>query len=247
MFASTAAAHHRPIPGAVATAGVNERVDFLRKTYVHLFGAVLAFIGLEYLLLTPGSPLFEAVTVPMLGALFASGSPWTWLIFLGLFMFVGRIADNWARSDTSRGMQYVGLGIYIAAEALIMVPLLFVAANYYENVIRDAGVATVLLFAGLTATVFLTKKDFSFLRGALTIGMFAALALILGAALFGFELGMFFTVAMLALACGYILYYTSQVLAHYRPTQYVSASLALFAAVALLFFYVVRLFMAFRD
>jgi FtsH-binding integral membrane protein len=48
---------------------------------------------------------------------------------------------------------------------------------------------------------------------------------------------------MILLASGYILYDTSNVLHHYRTDQYVAASLALFAAVALLFWYVLRLLM----
>lgn len=234
----------RPIQGAVATAGVDERVMFLRRTYGHLFGAIVAFCGLEYMLVSFGNPLFENITLPMLKAM--SGGQYTWLIFLGLFMAVGWIADKWARSDTSRGMQYAGLGLYVVAESILFAPMMFIAKTYHEGVIADAGIATGLLFAGLTATVFVTKKDFSFLRGVLGVGMMAALALIVASILFGFSLGMFFTIAMIAMASGYVLYYTSQVMAHYRPTQHVSAALALFSAVALLFWYILQLFMS-RD
>jgi hypothetical protein len=152
-------------------------------------------------------------------------------------------------SDTSRGMQYVGLGLYVVAEALIMMPLLFIAANVakYDGVIPVAGIATVMTFAGLTATVFLTKKDFSFLRGALSIGVMAALGLIVISLLFGLSLGAWFSVAMIIVAAGFILYDTSRVMAHYPPTHYVGASLALFASIALMFWYVLRLLMSLRD
>jgi FtsH-binding integral membrane protein len=43
------------------------------------------------------------------------------------------------------------------------------------------------------------------------------------------------------------MYDTSNVLHHYRTDQYVAASLALFASVAMLFFYVLRLVMAFSN
>ncbi|ACY19049.1 Bax inhibitor-1/YccA family protein [Haliangium ochraceum] len=234
-------AQARPIPGAVATAGVNERVTFLRKTYAHLGGAILAFVALTALIVNSslGTALFH----------WAMGSRLNWFLLLGLFMFAGWVSERWARSDTSRGKQYLGLGLYIVAEAIIFTPLLYIASTFdrFENVIPQAGLATVVLFAGLTATVFLTKKDFSFLRGALTIGAFAALALIGLSLLFGFELGILFVVGMLVLATGYVLFYTSRVLAYYPPTQYVSASLALFASIALLFFYILQLFMSLRD
>ena len=74
----------------------------------------------------------------------------------------------------------------------------------------------------------------------------AALGLIACAIFFQFALGPIFTVAMIALACGYILYHTSNILHHYRIGQHVAASLSLFASVALLFWYILQLFMS-RD
>ena len=54
-------------------------------------------------------------------------------------------------------------------------------------------------------------------------------------------------IAMIVLACGYILYDTSNILLHYRVGQHVAASLALFASVALLFWYVLQLVMSLRS
>jgi FtsH-binding integral membrane protein len=67
------------------------------------------------------------------------------------------------------------------------------------------------------------------------------------AMLFSFSLGPIFTYAMIALACGYVLYHTSNVLHHYRLGQHVAAALALFASVALLFWYILQLFMSRRN
>lgn len=231
----------RSIPGAVATIGVNERVTFIRKTYAHLGMAILAFVALEYALLDQSSPLFEAVTVPWVNFIFGN----SWLIILALFMGASYLAQKWANSDTSRGVQYAGLGLYIIAEAMIFTPILLIADSQYPGAIANAAVLTLFLFGGLTATVFITKKDFSFMRGALTMAMFGVVGLIISSILFGFQLGTLFSAGMVILASGYILYYTSNVLHHYRPSQYVAASLALFSAIALLFWYILRLFM--RD
>ena len=73
-----------------------------------------------------------------------------------------------------------------------------------------------------------------------------ALVLIVASVLFGFNLGTFFTVAMIALAGGAILYKTSGVMRHYPHDKQVAASLELFACVALLFWYVLQLFMSRR-
>ncbi|NOZ85286.1 MAG: permease [Deltaproteobacteria bacterium] len=224
---------------AVSLATGSERSEFIRRTYTHLAGAILAFIVIEYLLLVP----FKEITLPLIQSML--GSRYGWLLVLGLFMLVGYIADRWARSTQSKNMQYAGLALYVVAEAVIFLPLLYVAAYFTSpNVLPTAAVLTLCLFAGLTGTVFITKKDFSFMRGILTIGSFVALGIIVCGVLFGFDLGTFFSVAMIALAGGYILYYTSAVMKYYRTDQYVAASLALFAAVALMFWYVLRLLMA---
>jgi FtsH-binding integral membrane protein len=222
-----------------AQAAANERADFIAKTYAHLAGAIAAFAALEFALLnTPG---IENLIGMMLGARYS------WLIVLGVFMAVSWIADSWARSAISPTRQYMGLGLYVVAQAVIFVPLLFIAGLQDPAIIPTAAVATLVLFGVMTGIVFLTRKDFSFLRSILMFGGFAALGLIVVAMVAGFALGPIFVWAMIALACGYILYDTSNVLHHYRIGQHVAAALALFASVALLFWYLVQLFMSSRD
>ena len=102
-------------------------------------------------------------------------------------------------------------------------------------------------FAGLTAVAFVSRKDFSFLGAVLKWGGLCALVLIGAALIFGFELGTFFSVAMVAFAGAAILYDTSNVLHHFPEDRYVGAALELFASVALLFWYVLRIFIASRD
>jgi hypothetical protein len=131
------------------------------------------------------------------------------------------------------------------AEAVIFLPLLYVAANFSSpDVIPMAGVITGFLFAGLTATVFITRKDFSWMRSILMIGGFVALGAIAASIIFGFSLGIIFSAIMVLFASAAILYDTSQVLHHYRTDQHVAASLSLFASVALLFWYVLRIVMS---
>ncbi len=223
-----------------AHAAADERADFIAKTYIHLAGAITAFIVLEAILLN--LPGIDGLVMRMIGA------QYSWLVVLGLFMVVSWIANSWASSAISPAKQYCGLGLYVVAEAVIFVPLLWFANLKDTGIIPTAAVTTLLLFGVLTGIVFVTRKDFSFLRGILIFGGFAAMGLIVVAIVFRADLlGPIFTYAMIALACGYILYSTSNVLHHYRIGQHVAASLALFAAVALLFWYILRLFMASRD
>lgn len=221
----------------VAEYAPDVRASFIRKTYTHLAVALLAFVGIEYVLVN--SPIAAPLTSMMVGG-------WSWLIVLGMFMGVSMLANWWASSETSQGMQYLGLGLYVVAQAIVFLPLLYIANNAFPGAIQNAGIVTLGLFTALTAIVFYTRKDFSFLGPILMIGGFVALGVIVASIAFGFSLGTLFAGIMVLFAAGAILYDTSNVLHHYRPTQHVAASLALFASVALLFWYILQLFMS-RD
>jgi FtsH-binding integral membrane protein len=154
------------------------------------------------------------------------------------------MANKWAVSESSTAVQYLGLAVYVVAEALIFVPLIFLSM-YYSNdptVLVKAGVVTVGLFLGITATVFLTRTDFSFLAPILAMGGFAALGFIVASILFGFTLGNVFAFIMVAFAGTAILYNTSNVLHRFNTNQHVAAALTLFASIALLFWYILRIF-----
>ncbi|HSR97973.1 MAG TPA: Bax inhibitor-1 family protein [Kofleriaceae bacterium] len=244
----------RAIPGANATVGVSDRVRFIRMTYLHLLGAILVFAGLLYLLMT-NETLIAKVSLPLVN--FAFGGRWNWGIVLLAFMAVSWLADYWATHATSRATQYAGLGIYVVAEALIFVPLLaIVAAKTYvilargghePHIVRDAAFTTLGIFGALTASVLISKKDFSWMRSGLVMVSAGAMMLVVLSLVFGFNLGIVFSIAMVLLAAGYILYQTSQVLAHYDPRQHVAAALALFSSVALMFWYVIRIFLRMRQ
>lgn len=222
---------------SAAHASVDERAAFITKTYLHLLGAIVAFVMLEAALFVTG---VAEVLVPMMMGRAA------WGIVLFAFVAVSWVADRWARNTTSLPMQYMGLGLFIVAEAVIFLPLIAIALIYDPNAIPSAGLVTLVIFGGLTGIVFLTRKDFSFMRGALGVASLGAMALVVCSLIFGFSLGILFSVAMVVLAAGYILYNTSNILHHYRTDQHVSAALALFADVALLFWYILRIFMSRR-
>lgn len=255
-FAQTAA--RRPIPGAVATLGVSDRVAFLRKTYGLLGIALIAFA-----LLTAGFMGLATEASLRFSAWAFGGGGLSWLIVLGLFMLVGYIAQRLAMSSTSRGLQLLGLGIFVAAESALLQPLLWVLIARFGNhavlgqgavltgqaatILLQSVVITLAIFIGLTATVFLTKKDFSFLGGILTIASFAVLGVILVSIIFGFSLGAFFCGAVVLIMAGYILYQTSLVMNYFPPSGYVAAALMLFSTIATLFWYVLQLVMSLND
>jgi hypothetical protein len=197
--------------------------------------------------------------------MWALSGGFNWIAVLGAFMLVGWVAERMAKSDTSRGVQYGGLAIAVVAEAILLQPLLWVLVFKFgakstdvlgagasgqlimsakaTSILAQAAVLTGTIFGGLTAVVFITKKDFSFMRGALTVASFAFLGLIIASAAFGFQMGTLFIAFGILLMAGYVLYQTSAVMQHFPPTQYVAAALMLFSTVATLFWYVLQLLM----
>ncbi|HEX4351416.1 MAG TPA: Bax inhibitor-1 family protein, partial [Polyangiales bacterium] len=200
---------------------------------------IVAFAALEM--------LWFATPVAQTMLNFMSRGRFAWLLFMGAFVGVSYVADRWALTSTSKAKQYGGLALYTFFESILFVPLIALAimagAEGSTSILPRAIVITLTMFGCLTGIVFVTRKDFSFMRGALMFAGLAAFGLAVLSMLFGFTLGMFFSYAMVALACGYILYDTSNVMLRYRTNQHVAASLALFAAVMLLFWYVLRIFL----
>lgn len=221
----------------VGSASIDERAVFITRTYVHLLGAIVAFTLLEIFYFS------TSIHMEILQAV----SSINWLFVLGAFMIVSWIATHFAMRAASIGMQYLGLGLYIAALSVIFVPLLAVAESYGAGLISSAAGITLVGFAGLTAVAFITKKDFSFLRGIIMWGFIVAFIAIVAGVIFGFELGPMFSVAMIALCGAAILYDTSNVLHHYPKDRYVGAALELFASVAMMFWYVLRLLISLQD
>jgi len=216
----------------VAGATSEARERFIVRTYNHLFGAIALFAAIEV-------GLFMSGAAPVIARAMTSTS---WLIVLGGFMLVSWLASRAAHRSTSLATQYLALAGFVVAEAIIFVPLLYMANTYAPGAIQSAAMVTIAGFAGLTGIAFWTRKDFSFLGGILRWVGICALVLIAASLIFGFHMGTFFSVGMVAFAGAAILYDTSNVIHHFPEDRYVGAALELFASVALMFWYVLRIF-----
>lgn len=216
-----------------SSVGVGQRSEFIARTYSHLLGAIALFLAIEVWLFRSGAA--ETIARALLGT--------SWLLVLGGFLIVSWLASSAAGTSLSKPMQYVALGGYVIAQAIIFVPLLYLANAVAPGAIESAGLLTALGFGGLTAVAFISRTDFSFLGALLRWAFIVALLAIVGAVLFGFQLGTWFSVAMVALAGAAILRDTSTVLLHFPDDRYVAAAMQLFASVALMFWYLIRLFM----
>jgi FtsH-binding integral membrane protein len=223
------------------SAPIDARLAFIRRTYLHLAGAIGVFVALSYVLAVAG------VGEGIVRWMSQGGGSMRWLAVLGGFALLGWLGQAMAHGAKSSAAQYGGLTLYTVGEAFIFSPLLFIANRFAPGVLAPAAAITMIVFAALSAIVLVTKKDFSFLRMFLLVGGLVAFGLILCGAIFGFNLGLWFAGAMVLFACASILYTTSKVLHQYRTDQHVGAALELFAAVALLFWYVLRILMSRRN
>ncbi|WP_428741555.1 Bax inhibitor-1/YccA family protein [Tenacibaculum sp.] len=216
-----------------------DRIAFYKKTYTHVAGGVFLFILFEYLFL-------QSATIVEFALSMTQG--YRWLLLLGGFMLITNYAESTALKTSDKNLQYLAYSAYIFAEAFIFIPLIYIAIVYTNNfeIIKQAGIVTLGLFAGISSVVFITKKDFSFIRAGLSVGFFIAIGLIIAGALFGFNLGLWFSVGMCVLAAGSILYQTSNLVHKFSTDDYIPAALGLFASLMLLFWYVLQIFMS-RD
>lgn len=221
-------------------ANAHSRAAFIVQTYAHLLGAIIAFIVLETALFVSG------IGWQIAGLIL--GLPYGFIIALGGFVLVSWFARSWASSSESLAGQYLGLAIFVVAQAIIFLPLLAIALveTGGEALILQAAGVTAVSTIGLTAIVFITRKDFSFLKGILFWAGIMALVCIGSSLIFGLELGIFFIISMIGIAGASILYDTSNILHHWPEDRYVGAATELFASVALLFWYVLQLFLS-RD
>ena len=217
-------------------ASETERAGFIRRTYLHLGGAILAFIGVETALIQSG--IAESFVHLLQGGM------WMWLVVMGLFMVTSYVANNWAHSAISKEMQYAGLGLFVVAEAIVFMPLIYIALRKAPDILCHAALLTLVLVAGITFTAFTTRKNFSFLGPVLNIGGLIALGVIAASILFGFTLGLVFSGIMIVFAAASVLYSTSNIIHEYNTDQHVAASLSLFSSVGLMFWYIVQFLMS---
>ena len=168
------------------------------------------------------------------------GVPWPFI--LGAYIIVGWLASRAAHRVRSLGAQYAALAVYVAVKVIIFVPLLYQAERFAPGALASAVLATLVGFAGLGWIGARTRKDLGFLRPFLIWGGFVALLLILTAWLYGWHLGTWFSVAMIALAGASVLYDTQQIHRRRFPSgRHVAAALQLFASIAMMFWYSLRL------
>ena len=215
-----------------------DRGDFVMRVYQHVLAGVGAFVGIEALFFATG--IAEGIYN------FFSGG--MWLLLMGLFM-VGQWFVGNAVSDLGNpARQYAGLFGSSAIYAVIFAPILHIVYRVQDSgsTVTAAAVITAIGFAILSVIAFTTRKDLSFLRPLVMWGFGGAMLLIVGAIIFGFNLGVWFSVGMIVLSGAAILFQTQSIIRTYPGTAHVAAAVTLFSSLMTMFYYVLSLLMS-RD
>ena len=223
--------------GQTAPELTQEKTDrslFINRTYTHLLAAIFLFAGLEFWIFQ--TPYAEQLAIWMLSK--------SWLAVLGAFIVASWIASHVAHKVESKGAQYTALIGFVVAEAIIFIPMFYIALAVGPEIIEYAVAITLGAFIVLTGVAMFSGRDFSFLRSFLMWGGAIALGTIVMGVLVGFHLGTYFSMAMIGFAGASILYDTSKILKTYPEDRYVAAALELFASIALMLWYVLRFFLS---
>jgi modulator of FtsH protease len=196
-----------------ARASVSERMGFIRKVYALFFAATLFAVG--------GVGVGLAFP-PVMMAIIAH--PW-----LTFFALMGGVMGAQA-VRLMPGVNLLALFAFTTFTGVVISPVIAIYTRLNPASILQAGLLTVGIFGGLTAYVFASKKDFSFMRGMVTTGLivvFLAAVLnlfIVGSSAFAFGI----SCAALLLFSGFVLYDTSNIIRRYPTNEYVAGALALY-------------------
>lgn len=221
---------------------------FIRKVYTLFSCAMLVWAG------TTALAMSNTAVLEMMAPIFGLGIIGFLLIFAGLFLVLRLTAASFP-------LNIIGLGAFAVLEGLLTAPFILMVTdsvgttpagdlvlNVTSSTIAITGQAfalTAAIFGSLTAYVLITKKDFSFLRGALSLGLGLAIGMMVISFFWGGAAsivgGTGFAAAMVVLFAGYMLYDTSNIVRRYPSNMAASAAAHLLLDFVIMFRYVLIL------
>lgn len=215
-----------------AQATLSERLGFIRKVYALFFAATLFAVGGAWIGLH-SPPVLQ----------FAFEHP-----YIMMFLLIGGVFGAQAVRHV-RGVNLAALFGFTTLTGVMISPLLYILGRTNPASIWQAGFLTVGIFGGLTAYVFVSKKDFSFLRGLVVTGLIVVILagllniLFVGSSAFAFAV----SAATLLLFSGFVLYDTSNIIRHYPVNEYVAGALSLYLDAFNIFISLLSLLNSNRD
>jgi len=219
--------------GFAIDAAVSDRIGFLRRTYSHLLMELCAVAAVTSLALRIPFLVRNTLPIMLVG-------------FLGILFVVPKLLTRGA----SRGQQYGAAALMVAFYGVLLAPLAWVvhAKTGSFALLGQAFVITACVFAGLTAYVFTTRKDFSAWGGFLHMALWGAIGLgILSMFFGGFAGSNLYSILIVVLFSGFVLYDTSKILHRHHVDEHVPASIALMIDFVVLFQHVALILLRSRD
>lgn len=225
-----------------AFAAASERAAFLRKVYGILFLGILGFAATLWA--AANVPIVNGWAVSMGNAIF--GTSYGLLLYMGIFIGGSMAVHAVAEKKVLGGIAFAAWAFLLA---MLIAPLVLMINSTVDGptIISQASGLTALVFGGLTVYVLYTGSDFSWMRGALTVLGFALLGAMLLGMLMGFSMGLWYSVGIVVLFAGFILYDTSQILHRLPTSMAMSGAIMLFTDVVLLFKHILILLWSSRD
>ncbi|MHC4823155.1 MAG: Bax inhibitor-1/YccA family protein [Planctomycetota bacterium] len=244
--------------GSVAQADTPTRLAFLRKVYTLFSGAMVVWMGMT-LLVTFNEGLLETAIGLMSGGFIG------FLLLMGAMFLLLRLTAN-----AGTGISLVGLGLFGVLEGFLTAPLVYIAMcqgnetamaalqqgvlmpeqlSLGTGIVTQAFALTCAVFGGLSFYALTTKRDFLWMRGALYMGFFALMAILL-LSFFGIGEGMVmgigFPLAFVVLMGGFVLYDTQNIMKRYPSHMAAAAAATLLIDFIIMFKYILMIFMR-RD
>jgi modulator of FtsH protease len=213
-------------PRTAAEASVSERLGFIRKVYALFFVAILFAVG----------GVFVGFNSP--GLMMAIVEHY----WITLILLIGGVIGTAAVRHVP-GVNLAAFFGFTTFTGVMISPLLFYVSKTNPASILQAGVLTVGIFGGLTAYVFISKKDFSFLRGMVWVGLIVVVLggllnmLIIGSSGLSFALA----AAALILFSGFVLYDTSNIIRRYPTNEYIAGAMDLYLDAFNIFLALIRI------
>jgi len=207
---------------------VDSRITFLGKTY-----------GMLALCIAAGS----VGAYMSMGLAFPYEHP-----FMMLFIMIGGIFAVQAVRHMA-GLNFAALLAFGGITGMAIAPLVGIVAAKSPMLVTQAFMTTAVAFVSLTAYTFISRRDFSFLKGFVWVGLVSIIVL-------GLSNYFFFESPLMALGISgmgvllfsaFILYDTSNILRDYPNNEYIAAALTLYLDVFLLFQHVLAMFGMLND
>jgi modulator of FtsH protease len=174
-------------------------------------------------------------------------SPWLYLaVIFGISFLLNKTANS--SMGIVVAFAFTGfLGFYAGPIVSIY------ASNFGSEIVVQALAGTGLIFFALSGYVLTTKKDFTFMRGflfvGLMVGLIASIAYFVGNYFFGWHvtgLSLALSALFVVLMSGFILYDTSSIIRG-EQTNYIMATVSMYMNIYVLFMHLLNLLSAFSG